>query len=169
MKLSSLEAIVKVLNEAGIRYLIAGGVAVNAHGYIRFTKDVDLVIELERSNALRALEALASLEFRPIIPVRAEDFVDAHTRQQWIEQKNMKVMQLFSDQHRDTPIDIFVAIPFDFEEEYRMAYIDDVAPGLPVRFVRLRTLIEMKEAVNRPRDRDDVQHLRWIEEDKGNE
>lgn len=30
-------------------------------------------------------------------------------------------------------------------------------------------LIEMKEAVNRPRDQDDVQHLRWIEEDKGNE
>jgi len=35
-----------------------------------------------------------------------------------------------------------------------------------VRFVSLPTLIAMKEAANRPRDIDDVQHLRWIQLEK---
>ena len=46
MKLTSFEAIVRALNDAGIRYLVAGGLAVNAHGYLRFTKDADFVIQL---------------------------------------------------------------------------------------------------------------------------
>lgn len=46
MKLASFEAIVRALNDAGVRYLVAGGLAVNAHGYLRFTKDVDFVVQL---------------------------------------------------------------------------------------------------------------------------
>ena len=33
--------------------------------------------------------------------------------------------------------------------------------------VSIPTLIRMKEAVGRPRDLDDIQHLRWILEDEG--
>lgn len=47
MKLTSCEAIFRALNEAGVRYLLVGGLAVNAHGYLRFTKDVDLTIDIE--------------------------------------------------------------------------------------------------------------------------
>ncbi len=38
MKLTSFEALVAALESAGVRYLIAGGLAVVAHGYARFTK-----------------------------------------------------------------------------------------------------------------------------------
>ena len=55
MKLASFEAIVRALNDAGVRYLVAGGLAVNAHGYLRFTKEADLVLDLTRNNAERAL------------------------------------------------------------------------------------------------------------------
>ena len=44
VKLASFEAIVRALEHAGVRYLVARGLAVNAHGYLRFTHDVDLVI-----------------------------------------------------------------------------------------------------------------------------
>jgi len=167
MKLASFEAIVSAFKDADVRYLVAGGVAVNAHGYTRFTKDVDFIIDLDPDNILHALRALVSLGYKPIIPVKIEDFANADMREEWIEQKNMRVMQLFCDQHRETPIDIFVSIPFEFEHEYEKAYIDEIAPGLLVHFVRIETLIAMKEAVNRPRDIDDVQHLRWILEDQG--
>ncbi|HET7369853.1 MAG TPA: hypothetical protein VFK45_03330 [Gammaproteobacteria bacterium] len=170
MKLASFEAIVRALNNADVRYLIAGGLAVNAHGYLRYTKDVDLVVDLEEANTLRALKALESLGFKPTIPVEATQFADAETRNRWVQEKHMKVMQLFSDQHRETPVDIFVSAPFDFEAEHEAAYTDEAAPGLMVRFVRLETLIQMKEEVGRDRDKDDVQHLRWLqEEEKGDE
>jgi hypothetical protein len=60
-----------------------------------------------------------------------------------------------------------VDVPFDFAREYAAAFVDDVRPGLSVRFVALETLIRMKEEAGRPRDQDDVQHLRWILEDRG--
>lgn len=37
MTLDSLEQIFSALNGAGVRHLVAGGLAVNAHGYTRAT------------------------------------------------------------------------------------------------------------------------------------
>ncbi len=166
MKLASLEAIVRSLNEGNVRYLIAGGLAVNAHGYIRFTQDVDLVIALDPANIVRAFEMLAKLGYRPAVPIRAEDFADSELRQKWIREKGMKVLNFFSDLHRETNVDVFVTEPFDFQRESMDAMQGELSPGANVRFVSLPTLIAMKEAANRPRDIDDVQHLRWIQEEK---
>jgi len=55
MKINSLSAILHALNHADVRYLIAGGVAVNLHGYQRLTHDLDLVIQLEQSNIRQAM------------------------------------------------------------------------------------------------------------------
>ena len=41
MKLRTLEAIFTALNDGGVRFLVAGGVAVNAHGYQRMTQDLE--------------------------------------------------------------------------------------------------------------------------------
>jgi hypothetical protein len=166
MKLASFEAIVRALNEAGVRYLIAGGLAVNAHGYLRFTQDVDVVLTLEPDNILSAFEALARLGYRSIVPVTADEFADPLTRTHWITEKGMTVLGFFSDVHRETPVDVFVQVPFDFQMEYENALQGEVLPGLHTRFVSIDTLIKMKEAADRPRDRDDIQHLRWIVEDE---
>ncbi|WP_234981636.1 hypothetical protein [Fontimonas thermophila] len=158
----------KVLNEAGVRYLVAGGLAVNAHGYIRFTADIDLVIALDANNIISAFAALALIGYRPAIPVTADQFADTTQRRRWIEEKGMQVLNFFSDRHRETSVDVFVYEPFDFEQEYERALVGEIAPGLPARFVSIPTLIHMKEAAGRPRDLDDIQHLRWMleEEDK---
>jgi len=42
-----VESIVVALNAAKVRFLIVGGLAVAAHGYLRFTADVDLVLDPE--------------------------------------------------------------------------------------------------------------------------
>jgi predicted nucleotidyltransferase len=47
MEIRSIEAIVRALNDEVVQYIVVGGLAVNAHGYERFTQDVDLVIGLE--------------------------------------------------------------------------------------------------------------------------
>lgn len=166
MKLASFEGIVRALNEAGVRYLIAGGLAVNAHGYLRFTQDVDIVLMLEPHNVLAAFEALGRLGYQPIVAVTAAELADPVTRSHWITEKGMTVLGFFSDAHRETPVDVLVQVPFDFELEYKNALRGEVLPGLETRFVSIDTLIRMKEAADRPRDRDDIQHLRWIVEDE---
>ena len=105
MKLASFEAIVRALEKAGVRYLVVGGLAVNAHGYLRFTKDVDFVVQLIPDNIERAFAALGALGYRPTVPIMAEQFADAALRESWIRDKGMRVLLFWSDAHRETPID----------------------------------------------------------------
>jgi hypothetical protein len=165
MKLASLEAIVRALEHAGVRYLVAGGLAVNAHGYQRFTHDVDLVIQLNPGNLVSAFHALTSLGYQPLVQVSAEQFADEARMRHWISERGMQVLKFHSDRHRETPLNVVVTEPFDFDNEYAAVQKQELAPGLFVRFVSIPTLIAMKEVAGRPRDMDDIQHLRWIIEE----
>jgi hypothetical protein len=167
MKLASFDALVSALQRADVRYLVAGGLAVNAHGYLRFTKDVDVVVQLVPGNIERAFAVLEDLGYRPVVPVTATQFGDAPTRERWIREKGMQVLQFWSDAHRETPVDMFVHEPFDFEDEYRRSVAKPLGQIL-VRFVTIPTLIRMKQAADRPQDRIDIEYLRKrLEHDAG--
>jgi hypothetical protein len=165
MKLASLEAIARASNGAQVRYLIAGGLAVAAHGFGRVTFDVDLVVQMQSENLIRAMSALETLGYRPTVPVGVKDFADAKTRESWIRDKHMVVFQLRSDQHRETSIDIFVAEPFNFDDEFQRALVGDLVPAVPVRFVSLETLLRMKEKAGRAKDQEDIRQLRLLLKD----
>ncbi len=140
-----------------------------AHGYGRVTFDIDLVLQLQPDNINRAMHALASLGYKPFVPVKSSDFADPDIRKIWIEEKNMIVFQLYSEQHEATRIDLFVNEPFDFDEEYNKALIENFLPGVPVRFVSIKTLIRMKELVGREKDREDIRQLKILTDNPDNE
>ena len=159
MEIQSVEAIVRALNNADVRYFIVGGLAVNAHGFVRLTRDVDIVLALDSPNAVRGLNALLAIGYQLSIPARPEEFADATTRENWRKEKQMIVLKLWSDQHRRTPVDIFVYEPFDFDCETKVAPLLEVAPGLAAPVVSLPTLLEMKRAAGRPQDLIDITEL----------
>jgi hypothetical protein len=74
----------------------------------------------------------------------------------------MMVLNFHSDQHRETPIDIFVAEPFEFESEYRRALVEEVAPAVPLHIVSYPTLVKMKRDAGRTQDLADVEELRRL-------
>jgi hypothetical protein len=57
-----LRALLETLNGQGVRFVVIGGVAVGAHGYIRATADLDLVPDPDPENLDRLIAALDSLE-----------------------------------------------------------------------------------------------------------
>src|SRR5438094_4350560 len=60
------------LNDAGAKYLLVGGYAVALHAQPRFTKDLDLWIDLDTENAARVFEALRSFG-APLTELSVED------------------------------------------------------------------------------------------------
>jgi hypothetical protein len=159
MELRSVEAIVRTLNGAQVQYLIVGGLAVNAHGYERFTNDVDLVIGLEPDNIIRGLRSLLAIGYHLRIPVTPEQFADPALREQWRRDKNMTVLPLWSDEHRRTPIDIFVYEPFDFAGEQARALRLPLAADAVAPIVGLESLLALKRAAGRLQDLTDIEKL----------
>jgi len=143
-----------------VRYVVVGGVAVNLHGHQRFTKDVDLVIELVADRALNALQALEGIGYKPTAPVKLTDFADPDIRAAWIRDKGMVVFQMYSDQTRMS-IDIFVRYPLDFDELWDQGTKIDL-PGTSLRIASIDHLILMKREAARPQDLLDVEQLEKI-------
>lgn len=162
MKQTHLLDIVQKLNLAAVQYLIVGGVAVNAHGYLRHTKDLDLVIGLRPDNCLTAMKALAELGYRPRVPEPIESFADPAVRERWAVEKHMVVLQLWSDERPQTPIDVFVREPFTLSAELGEALREEIAPGLRAPIVSYPTLRKLKLEAGRPQDLADIAQLETI-------
>ena len=159
MERRSVEAIVRALNEAQVRYLIVGGLAVAAHGHLRITVDVDLVLDPDPESLGRAIAALETLGYRPRAPVPFIAFADAGQRKDWAREKGMLVFSAHSPAHPVTEVDLFLEAPFDFEKAYARALTMEVGPGLAATFVGLADLVSMKRNAGRHQDMEDVSVL----------
>jgi predicted nucleotidyltransferase len=164
MEKHSIETIVRALTEHQVQYLIAGGLAVVAHGYVRFTADIDILLAMDSANLEKAISALKPLHYRPRAPVAFEQIMDPDIRKQWIEQKGVTVFSLSSPDHPVTEIDIFIDAPLDFKNAYSRAVRMEVAPGVLGCFCSLDDLIFLKSKAGRPRDLDDIEQLRKLKE-----
>ena len=56
------DEILRVLGTHGVDFVVIGGVAVQAHGYIRLTQDLDIIVRPGMLSLSRLSEALAELE-----------------------------------------------------------------------------------------------------------
>ena len=121
------------------------------------------MIGLEPNNIIRGLHVLQEIGYGMSIPVTPEQFADPAQRETWRRDKNMLVLRLASDQHRRTPIDVFVYEPFDFAREYDLAqkhiiYGEETAP-----VISYGALLKMKTEAGRDKDLLDLQQLRKLD------
>jgi hypothetical protein len=60
--MDDLAKLVRVLADAGVEFIIVGGLAANAHGSARVTTDVDVVYSRASANLARLVRALSPLK-----------------------------------------------------------------------------------------------------------
>ena len=148
----------KALNKAGVRYVVAGGVAVVLYGFLRYTKDVDLIVHLEEKNLTKLFDALLKIGYHPKVPVTKEQFIDAKTRKRWQKEKGMIV---FSFYHKNDPlkaVDMFVEEPIQFSLLYKKRTIIR-HEGVAVPLISLEHLRILKKRAGRAHDLDDLEQL----------
>lgn len=149
----SLLGMVGGLNEAGIRYVVIGGVAGVAHGSARVTNDLDICYENTADNR----DALAELLVGWNAYLRGVDaglpfIMDARTL------RDAETLTLTTS---EGAIDLFQRVRGvgDYAAcEARSEMVEAGAVRLPV--LRLEALIEAKKAAGRPRD---IEHLHELE------
>jgi predicted nucleotidyltransferase len=76
-ELEDLASLCKALNDQGVRYVLIGGFAVILHGFVRATKDIDLLVDPSPENVQRLKRAMATLPDNAIA-LMADDEVDRY-------------------------------------------------------------------------------------------
>ncbi|MDO8735079.1 MAG: hypothetical protein Q7K21_07990 [Elusimicrobiota bacterium] len=154
-------ALFKKLNKNKIKYIVAGGLAVNLHGIPRLTYDVDLLVNMEEENLKRLLKLLKSLGFKPKIPVIISDFVNPEKRDNWIKNKNMKAFCLRNEKWAISELDILIDVPVDYKDAISKAVFYRVR-DIDVPTVSINDLIKMKKNTGRLQDESDIKHLKRL-------
>jgi hypothetical protein len=148
-----LRALLESLHDHDVGFIVIGGVAVGAHGYIRATADLDLVPNPDPANLDRLVEALESLaatlptaggrrfdRSRDAGAVRRGANVTAETRFGGVD-----VVQIAQG------VPGYAVLEDDAVESDLL--------GVPVRICSLSRLREMKQAQGRAQDRADLENL----------
>lgn len=160
-RVSFFDDFFQALNAGNVRYVVVGGVAVVLHGHPRMTADIDLVVDLEPVAAEAAIRTLTGLGLRPRVPVDAADFADPAERQRWIDERGMKVFNLYDPRDPLRSVDLFVESPLPFDELWGRATIVELPSGR-VRVASIQDLITMKKAAGRRQDSADIEALEAI-------
>ncbi|MGB6281901.1 MAG: hypothetical protein WBG91_16945 [Syntrophobacteria bacterium] len=146
-----------------MKYLVAGGIAVNLYGIERATADIDIVLKVDEKNLSKFVRVAKKLGLQPRLPLALDDLIDGEKRKSWIVDKDMVVYSLYDAKNPFFLLDIFVQEPFHFEEVYekrkKIEFENTVIPLVPIK-----ALIAMKENSDRPQDKADVFYLKKIAE-----
>jgi len=141
----TLERLSKDLDERGIDYMVIGAIALLAHGYPRFTEDIDLV--MTRDGLDKFHEELVGLGYAPAFPGARKRLRST------VDNVSIEVMTTGEYPGDGRPKPVSMPVPAEASTE-----IDGV------KFVSLEKLIELKlasgiSAPDRLKDLADVQEL----------
>ncbi len=157
--------IFKKLNEKKIRYILAGGMAVNLHGIPRMTYDIDLIIDLDDKNLEKFLKLVKEWGFKPKIPVDIMDFAEKKKREDWIKNKNMKAFNLVNPKWAVSEIDIIINTPIDYKTAAKGIKFF-VVQDITIPTVSIDDLLKMKQKTGREQDKADIKYLKRLKNEK---
>ena len=112
---SYMEDILRALTSRGVRFVVAGGVAVVLHGIERTTMDIDIALELSPQNVRRFREAADSLGLRPLVPVPIEALADPDLVRVMVEEKHAIVFVLADPRMPLRKVDVFLTEQLGYE------------------------------------------------------
>jgi predicted nucleotidyltransferase len=136
------------LNEAGVRYVLIGGIALIRHGVVRATRDVDAVFDPDPANVARIQELVARWNAtRPDGSPLPEGKIDP--------ERSSHLRTPLGD--LDLVSESIAGIPFaDLLARADKKKVD----GVEAPICSLTDLVAMKQAVGRDRDLADLADLR---------
>ncbi|MEM4313066.1 MAG: DUF6036 family nucleotidyltransferase [Thermoplasmata archaeon] len=148
-----------------VKYLVVGGIAVNLYGYVRITMDMDIMVDLSEKNLSKVMDVMEKLGYSPRVPVNPEEFILKKNRDKWIKGKNAVVFTFIDMKNPYKHIDIFLNNPIDFSKAYLRKEVM-VIGGIKVFVASIEDIIKLKSIAGRPRDKEDIIHLKKIKKMK---
>lgn len=144
-----------------VDYLLIGGLAVSLHGVERATMDVDITVAMNPDNLASLIETARELGLAPVLPVPLEALSDLELLRQWHKERHLEAFALRAPELSGVTVDVLLFPPVEFDGMARRAVELNVA-NTPIHVVSIDDLIALKQAVGRPIDLSDIEHLQRV-------
>ena len=143
-----LVAVLRALEQHGVRYVVFGGIALNLHGLVRATEDVDIFIAADAQNVEALKTAFRSVFSDPSIDeISPDDLLGEYPAIQYIPPDGAF--------HVDILTRLGEAYRYEDLEQQRVPFA-----GLQIPIVTPRMLYRMKRDTVRLQDKADAEMLR---------
>lgn len=152
------EEVFSALNQEKVKYLVVGGVAVNLHGFMRFTGDLDILLLLEDKNLEKMDQVMKKLHYSERLPIKIQSLSDVVKVKKWLKEKNMRAYSFFPPKNNPLQIDVIIEESLKFEDIVDRKIIKKVS-GVNIPLVSINDLIKMKKKASRPQDLIDLEAL----------
>jgi predicted nucleotidyltransferase len=152
-----IRGILEALAREGVEFLIIGGVAVGFHGYVRATKDVDIVPAPEFENLAKLARVLRELDAQ----IEGAEEFEGEELPDPLDPEALALGGNWVLRTRLGRFDIMQWIGEDaLWEKLSPTGIEAEIGGLTVKVVSYDGLVTLKEHAGRPEDLLDLQRLR---------
>jgi hypothetical protein len=158
MKIAEL---LQSLSGESVQYVLVGGLAVQLHGFMRSTFDIDLVLAMNDGNLTRFIAVAKRYGLVPSIPVPIDTLRDANQIEQWHRGKGMLAFALREPQVGGSVVDILVRPNVPFEQLMANAVAGELF-AQKIWIASIDDLITMKRIANRAKDQLDIAALEKI-------
>lgn len=138
-----VKTVARHLNAAGVEYALAGGYALAAHGYNRFTEDIDILVNPSAGNSRRWVLALSQLPDGAASELGEDSDVFADDRRYAVR---------INDEFTVDVMPSICGLSWSEMQEHVTSLDID---GVPVRVLDLPGLLKTKQGA-RPKDRMDA-------------
>ncbi len=156
--MADYQSILREFHERKLRYLIVGGVAVNLHGYPRFTNDIDILLALDHDNLALMAEIMECMGYQQRLPISIQELDDERRVLTLMKEKGLIAYSFIHAKEPQFNIDVLVGASIEFEKFSSHKIIAE-AWGLPIPVVSINDLISMKQNSEREKDVQDVAAL----------
>lgn len=160
--MKNIPDILRALTDSGVQFVVVGGFAVQLHGFVRTTIDLDMVLAMDDLNLTKFIEVANQFGLAPIIPVSIESLKNAQQIDQWHREKGMLAFALREPQVAGCVIDVLVRPEVTFDELKADAVRVDLF-NRTLKIASIEHLLFMKRIANRPKDRVDIEALEKIQ------
>lgn len=159
------ENILREFQKHKIRYIIIGGIAVNLHGALRSTADLDILLEMSEDNLERFIVVLKSNNYRSKQPIDLIQLADKKNREFLMVEKNLKAVNFYKEGSFEE-VDIIIEAPFTFKDAKNdIVWVRSGSTRIPL--LSIDGLIEMKKKAGRTIDKLDIDALKRIKRLRG--
>ncbi|MFA7281771.1 MAG: nucleotidyl transferase AbiEii/AbiGii toxin family protein [Sterolibacterium sp.] len=153
--------LLQALSDDNVQYVLVGGLAVQLHGFMRATFDIDLVLAMDDGNLARFIEVAKRFGLKPGIPVPIDSLRNAGQIEQWHREKDMLTFTLREPQAAGSVVDVLVRPEISFETLMANA-VKGALFGRRVLIASVDDLLAMKRVANRSKDQLDIVALEKI-------